>query len=107
MRDHIIRIRASDRELAAMKDLAATQGLSLSVMMRNAALGVRIPPSRFDHTHTQLLAQTLGALGQIGGLLNQLVRRANIGKLMGHNVELTRTLEDINTLRIQIRQMIN
>jgi len=106
MRDQVIRIRASNAEVRAMKDLAVARGLSLSDLMRRAALGVRLPSRTFDHTDIKCLTKLLGQLGRIGGNVNQLVRRANSGKLSGHDAELANTLEGVNRLRDRIREII-
>lgn len=103
MRNRIIRIRVSAHEAATMKGLAAARGLSLSDMVRRAALGVRMPARSFDAIHAVVLARTLGELGRVGGNLNQLVRRANAGKLMGHDTELSETLTEIEALRQLLR----
>ncbi|WDZ77152.1 plasmid mobilization relaxosome protein MobC [Ensifer adhaerens] len=107
MRDRIIRLRATETEAAELKDLAAARGLSLSEMVRRAAFGVRMPAQRFDWTHATLLARTLGELGRIGGNLNQLVRRANGGRLAGHDAELSETLAGIDALREQVRDLLS
>lgn len=106
MRDHIIRIRASADELAKIRELAKTRGLSISELIRRAAFGIRMPARSRDHTHVNLLTRSLGELGRVGGNLNQLVRRANAGKLSGHDPELSRTLAEIDALRERLRDII-
>lgn len=107
MRDKIVRIRASRGEETAMKNIARARGLSLSELVRRSALGVRMPARSFDGTHAALLTRTLGELGRIGGNLNQLVRRANAGKLVGHDPDLSRTLTEIDMLRDRIRGLLS
>lgn len=106
MRNRTIRVRASTEELARMQDLAKARGLSLSDLIRRAALGGRMPARSFDQAHAALLARTLAELGRIGGNVNQLSRRANAGKLSGHDAELTATLAGIDALRERIRDML-
>ncbi|KQW84465.1 plasmid mobilization relaxosome protein MobC [Ensifer sp. Root127] len=106
MRDRIIRIRTTTEELARIQDLARSRGLSISEMLRRAALGVRMPARGFDQTNIVLLTQTLGELGRIGGNLNQIARRANTGRLAGHDAELTQTLAGIDGLRDRIREIV-
>lgn len=106
MRDQIIRIRTTHAEAATMKDLAVARGLSLSELIRRVALGVRMPARSFDATHIALLAQTLGELGRIGGNVNQLARRANSGKLSGHDAELAKALVELDALRGRLREII-
>jgi len=106
MRNRIIRIRTSDAELSDMKTLAAARGLSLSDLFRRAALGTRMPAQRFDRADAVILVRTLGELGHIGGNLNQLTRRANAGKLEGHDADLAATLAGIDTLRTRVREII-
>lgn len=106
MRDRIIRIRASAEELSKIEELARGRGLSISEMMRRAAFGVRMPTRTLDASHIMVLTRTLAELGRIGGNLNQLVRRANSGKLAGHDAELVGTLSGIDTLRDRLREIM-
>lgn len=107
MRDEIVRCRVSSAEARAMKDLAIARGLSLSEMMRRAALNIRMPPRAMDRTDVLLFTQALGHLGRIGGNLNQLSRRANSGKLVGHDAQLADTLSNMNSLRDSLRAVIS
>jgi len=75
-------------------------------MMRRAGLGVRMPSRTLDATHIILLTRILAELSRMGGNLNQMVRRANAGKLVGHDAELTGTLACINTLRDRLREFL-
>lgn len=106
MRDRIIRIRASTEEMSKIEALAKGRGLSISEMMRRATFGVRMPVRRFNASNIVLLTRTLGEVGRIGGNLNQLVRRANSGKLVGYDAELSNALSGINALRDRIREVI-
>jgi hypothetical protein len=106
LRNRIVRIRVSDAELSALKTLAAARGLSLSDLLRRAALGTRMPARRFDHADAAILVRMLGELGRIGGNVNQLTRRANAGKLVGHDADLAATLAGIDALRARVREII-
>ncbi|PDT11484.1 plasmid mobilization relaxosome protein MobC [Rhizobium sp. M1] len=106
MRDRIIRIRTTHEEATTMRDLAVARGLTLSDLVRRAALGTRMPARRFDRTHAALIARLLGELGRIGGNLNQLVRRANGGKLVGQDAELASTLAELDALRALVRDIV-
>lgn len=106
MRDRIVRIRVSSEELAALKVLATARGLSISEIMRRSALGIRLPQRSLDRTNIALLTRALGQLGRVGGILNQLAKRANSGKLVGHNADLNHTLSEINELRSHLRGLV-
>jgi hypothetical protein len=106
VRDRVIRIRASEAELSTMKSLAVSRGLSLSDLLRRMTLGLRMPVRRFNHADAAVLIRMLGELGRIGGNLNQLTRRANAGKFVGHDAELSATLAEIDALRCLIREII-
>lgn len=106
MRARIVRVRTSDTEFSKMKDIAIARGLSISELVRRAALGNRLPARTFDASHAVLLAQTLGAMGRVGGNLNQLVRLANSGRIVGHHGELSRILADIDALRSRLRKLL-
>ncbi|MCC0035682.1 MAG: plasmid mobilization relaxosome protein MobC [Hoeflea sp.] len=106
MRDHIIRIRTSTEETSKIQELAKGRGLSISELMRRAALSARMPEREFAVTDFVLLTRTLAELGRIGGNLNQLVRRANRGQLIGHDVELRQTLSSVDELRNRLRGVL-
>lgn len=106
MRDHIIRIRTSPEETSKIQELAKGRGLSISELMRRAALSARMPERKFDATDFVLLTRTLAELGRIGGNLNQLVRRANRGQLIGHDVDLRQTLSCVDELRNHLRGLL-
>lgn len=107
MRNRIIRIRASTEEISKIEELAKGRGLSISEMIRRAALGVRMPVRTFDASQVVLLTRALAEAGRIGGNLNQLVRRANLGKLTGYEADLSNTLSGIDTLRQHLRGIIS
>tara|TARA_R110000850_G_scaffold86091_1_gene185600 strand:+ start:556 stop:879 length:324 start_codon:yes stop_codon:yes gene_type:complete len=106
MRDQINRIRTSTEETSRIKELAKARSLSISELMRRAALSVRMPVRKFDATALVLLTRILAELGRIGGNLNQLVRRANRGQLIGHDVELRQTLSSVDGLRNRLRGLL-
>lgn len=106
MRNRMTRVRVNETEERQIKDLASARGLSVSQLIRHATLSTRMPKRRFDRSHVALLARLLGELGRVGGNLNQLVRRAHNGKLVGHDAELDRTLAQIDMLRECIREVV-
>jgi hypothetical protein len=106
MRSRIIRVRASEAEIAEIRDIALARGLTSSELIRRSAMAVRMPARVLNDMDAKLLVRTLGKIGQVGGNLNQLVRRAHSGKLVGHDVELSQTLSAIDGLRARIRDII-
>lgn len=106
MRSRIVRVRTSDTEFSKIKDIAKARGLSISELVRRAALGTRMPARTFDANHTVVLARTLGEIGRIGGNLNQLVRLANSGRIAGRDDELSRILADIDAVRFHLRDLL-
>ncbi|WP_426231055.1 plasmid mobilization protein [Pararhizobium sp. DWP3-4] len=106
MRVRIVRVRTTDTEFSKMKDIATARGLSISELIRRAALGTRMPARAFDATDAALLAHMLGGLGRVGGNLNQLVRLANAGRPMGGDVDLSQVLADVNALRSRLRRLL-
>lgn len=106
MRNRIVRVRTNDTEYSRMKDIAAARGLSISELVRRAALGVRMPARTFDANHTVVLAWILGEIGRVGGNLNQLVRLANAGRIAGHHEELSRILADVDAVRFRLRELL-
>jgi len=89
-----------------MKDIAMARGLSISELVRRAALGIRMPARTFDASHAVALARTLGELGRVGGNLNQLVRLANSGRIAGRDDELSRILTDVDAVRSRLRELL-
>lgn len=106
MRSQIVRVRTSDTEFSRMKDIATARGLSISELVRRAALGTRMPARTFDAKHTAALARTLGELGRVGGNLNQLVRLANSGRIAGRDDELCSILADVDAVRSRLRELL-
>lgn len=106
MRSRIVRVRTSDTEFSRMKDIATARGLSISELVRRAALGTRMPIRTFDANHTAMLARTLSEIGRVGGNLNQLVRLANSGRIVGRDDELSRILADIDAVRSRLRELL-
>lgn len=106
MRSRIVRVRTNDVEFSRMKDIAAARGLSISELVRRAALGTRMPARTFDANHAATLARTLGELGRVGGNLNQLVRLANSGRIAGHEGDLARVLADVDAVRFRLRELL-
>lgn len=92
-KDHMIRIRAHEDEVLAIKRLADGAGLSMSEYIRRRATGHAVP------ANAVALGRIAGDLGRIGGNINQLARAANTGKL-------NRLSEDDRTaLRILARRI--
>lgn len=106
MRSRIVRVRTSDTELSKIKDIATARGLSISELIRRAALGTRMPAQTFDANHAAVLARTLGEIGRVGGNLNQLVRLANAGRIARRDDELTRILADVDAVRFRLRELL-
>lgn len=106
MRSRIVRVRTTDTEFSQMKDIAKARGLSISELVRRAALGTRMPARTFDANHAAALARALGELGRVGGNLNQLVRLANSGRITGREDELANVLADVGALRSRLRDLL-
>lgn len=106
MRSRIVRVRTSDTEFSRMKDIASARGLSISELVRRAALGTRMPARTFDASHATVLARTLGELGRVGGNLNQLVRLANSGRIAGRDDELSRILAEVDAVRFRLQELL-
>lgn len=106
MRARIVRVRTTDTEFSRMKDIATARGLSISELIRRAALGTRMPARTFDANHAVVLARTLSEIGRVGGNLNQLVRLANSGRIAGRDEELSRILADVDAVRFRLRELL-
>lgn len=65
-----------------------------------------MPARAFDANHAAVLARTLGELGRVGGNLNQLVRLANSGRIVGRDDELSRILAEVDVVRSRLRELL-
>jgi hypothetical protein len=65
-------------------------GLSLSTFMRQAVLSRPLPPRRVVRPIPEVNRQTYHALGEVAGLLNQIVRCLNEGRAKPETVEILR-----------------
>ncbi|MGJ7043654.1 hypothetical protein J2Y63_006940 [Shinella sp. BE166] len=106
MRARIVRVRTTDTEFSRIKDIATARGLSISELIRRAALGTRMPARTFDANHAVVLARALSEIGRVGGNLNQLVRLANSGRIAGRDEELSRILADVHAVRFRLRELL-
>ena len=75
-----ITIRLSAEERAQLDERAARAGLMIGSYVREAVFGKPMPRQvRRPPVEKQELARLLGALGRIGGNINQLARAVNTG----------------------------
>jgi hypothetical protein len=103
-RNHILTMRFNQEEAAAIRQLAQTQGQSVSALLRTALLHSRPHPSRIDQ---QAVARLLGQLGKIGSNINQIAYHLNAGRpgdLIGGSLE--DALRDLSELRLVCLQAL-
>lgn len=73
----MVRVRCTPAERARLEERARAAGLTISGMMRQAALTARIRSS--DRAE---LGAVAAQFGRVGGLLNQLAAKANAGRIV-------------------------
>eukprot|EP01037_Dinobryon_pediforme_P018683 gene18683-18982_t len=75
---HILRVRFSARQLEDLHDAANKAGLSVADFLRVQALnGKKLRPVRRPPVEVQEIARLYGAIGKVGGNVNQLAHHAN------------------------------
>lgn len=77
VRGRPIGVRLTDAERVRLEELAAAYGMTVADFMRHRSLGYRLPPTQAAE---QVRARLATALMRIGVNLNQLARRANVGR---------------------------
>jgi hypothetical protein len=105
MRDGLVRIRVTMKELQALRETATARRVTLSELMRRSALGIRLPQTKFSCRDIDLLMRLLAELGRIGGNLNQVTRQINRGRLPASKV-LPTLYADLEALRFEIRELL-
>ncbi len=79
-RTKLLAIRVTPEEYALVNDQAARAGLATGSYVRDLVLGAPAPRQvRRPPVERKELARLLGALGHVGGNLNQLAHHANAG----------------------------
>jgi hypothetical protein len=105
-RNQVLAARFTDQEAAAIKEMAASRGLTVGSLIYHAVLNA--PPPRKamprPRVETQILVRALGELGKIGSNLNQLTKYANMGRTLEASIEAT--LRDFRELRLPFMQAL-
>ena len=98
-RPHMLSVRISEAERAALQAKADHAQISLASFARAALLGAPLPrQARKVTVEVEALSRTLGALGPVGSNLNQLTRAANMGAAVNADA-LAATLADLREAR--------
>jgi hypothetical protein len=94
-----ITVRLTAEERAAIDAAAERAGLTAGSYARQAMLGAPMPRQvRRPPVERKELARLLGALGRIGGNVNQLAHHANAGSPVQRRA-LAATLDDLRAMR--------
>ena len=103
-RTTIVTMRINPQEAAAIRQIAARRGESVSALMRSALLHSRLRPSRIE---VKAVARLLGQLGKIGSNINQIAYHLNAGR-PGDRVDgsLEAALRDLSELRLVCLQAL-
>ena len=100
-KEHQVTVYLNFEEYGAVKEFSARAGLSLSVFMRQASLGARIP-SREDHQARLQMMQAIAEIRRQGGLL-KLVLSQNAGD----RKEISRLLREFDPIVKQLREAVD
>lgn len=80
MREQVIKVRVSSEERLALEERARAARLPLSLLVRNAALGLQIEPA--PPAAPEVNIEKYGELARLAGNLNQLTRHMNEGHIL-------------------------
>ncbi|GIK26486.1 MAG: hypothetical protein BroJett006_27320 [Betaproteobacteria bacterium] len=107
MREQVIKVRVSSEERLALEELARAARLPLSLLVRNAALGLKIEPA--PPAAPEVNIEKYGELARLAGNLNQLTRHMNEGHILASDSQrldlqdvLSRTLINVQHLRREL-----
>jgi len=98
-KDKHVGVRMTAAEFSELKKLAEKVGLKPSTFLRNIGLGFDLPAPIFDR-------KIIAALGKIGGNLNQIARRLNVGDQVSSTEILKYVAEGSNAAR-DVRDILN
>ncbi|WP_374617046.1 plasmid mobilization protein [Thauera aminoaromatica] len=103
-----LRCRALPTEAEQIRKLAEDLGLSVSEVLREAALGTKIrrPRKPLPSLDRQALAHLTGQLGKVGSNLNQIARHANGGHGLGDHESLAATVVHCRKLIEQLAKLL-
>lgn len=103
-----LRCRALPAEAEQIRKLADDLGMSVSEVLREAALGTKIrrPRKPLPSIDRQMLAQLTAQLGKVGSNLNQLARHANHEQAVDNITELATTLGDCRRLMDRLTKLL-
>ncbi|MGE0269607.1 MAG: plasmid mobilization relaxosome protein MobC [Candidatus Omnitrophota bacterium] len=98
-RTYILPVRFDEAEQQALAELVEATGYTRAALIRHGLF--RTSPPRAVSRPTvehQEVARLLGALGRIGGNINQLAKHANAGRYQSNSIELAlRELRELRT----------
>lgn len=79
LRGKVIGVRVTDSEFSAIVEKAKIAGMHRGRWLREAALTRKLPPPPVPAVNIQ----KYGELGKLSGILNQLAKAANQGRILG------------------------
>lgn len=100
-RSRNLKIALSESEYEVLSGQSGEAGISMAAIIRGAVLGLPLPKRR-----TSIEIEAIAALNRIGGNLNQLVRVANVEKILTapQIAAVGGVLKKIDALSRQIRE---
>ena len=107
-RGHVLRVRLTDAEQAAVAAAAERAGLTVGSYVRQTLLAAPAPRAvRRPVVERTALAQVLAAIGKVGGNINQLAHAVNAGWLrVATPGTLERAQADISDIRAALMRAL-
>jgi hypothetical protein len=100
-REHTIKVRLSESELAAIREKAGKGGVA--GYLRSIGLGAQPAPRSRVAAGPKSDPALVGKLGQLGNLLNQIARRVNVAVISGEQLAV---LVELAGIRRQLGQIL-
>jgi hypothetical protein len=101
LREQVIKVRVSSEERLALEERARAARLPLSLLVRNAALGLEIVPAA--PTAPEINIEKYGELARLAGNLNQVTHHLNAGHIVATEREKLDLLDRLSMILANVQ----
>jgi hypothetical protein len=103
LREQVIKVRVSSEERLALEERARAARLPLSLLVRNAALGLEIVPAA--PTAPEINIEKYGELARLAGNLNQVTHHLNAGHIVATEREKLDLLDRLSMILANVQNL--